>query len=66
MEPSGQPEARPQPAAGQPAIPKGALSLARRVAGLPAGEYVIRLSRRGARIEWQVLRPYAESEEGEA
>jgi len=53
-----------QPA--QPSIPKGALSLARRVAGLPAGEYVIRLSRRGARIEWQVLRPYADSEEGEA
>lgn len=66
MEPSSQPETRTQQTAVPPSIPKGALSLARRVAGLPTGEYVIRLSRHDCRIEWQVLRPYAESEEGEA
>lgn len=44
-------------------LPKSAISLAKRIANLPAGEYVIRLTRgEKGRLVWQILQPYGEPE----
>lgn len=46
-----------------PQLPQAALSLAKRITALPAGEYVIRLTRgEKGRLVWQILRPYGEPE----